>query len=98
MLCYFIVKIIKIRILYDLVYFSTRVPDTSDTSAKRVQHGCLTKDTGTTECYTNDMSEDFDFDHDASENIFPQLKRFILFFLKEFIILDFANFPQNTTV
>ena len=38
-----------------------------------------------------------DFDNDTSENIFSFLKRFILFFLKEFMILNFVNFPQKDT-
>ena len=49
---------------FDLVYFTIRVPDTSDTSATQVRR----------ECYTNDTSaiqvKNLDFDSDASENIF----------------------------
>ena len=48
----------------DLVYFTTGVADTSDTSAARVQH----------ECYTNDMNatqvKNFGFDNGTCENIF----------------------------
>ena len=65
----------------DLVYFTTRVPDTSDTSATRatrVRHKCDSSATRTTrvrrECYSNDTSAKrmryFDFDKETSENIF----------------------------
>ena len=67
-----------------LVYFVTRVPDTSDTNDRsatqttRVQHEWDTSDTSATqkrhECYTNDTSatrvRNFDFDNDMSENKF----------------------------
>ena len=39
--------------------------------------------------------QSFDFDNDTSEKIFSFLKRFIFFFLKEFIIREFVNFPQK---
>ena len=65
----------------DLVQFTTRMPDTSDTSATRVtrnQHECDTNNTSATqvrnECYTNDTSatrvKNFDFDNDTSKSIF----------------------------
>ena len=65
----------------DLIYFTTRVPDTSDTSATRatgIRHECNTSDTSAArvrrECYTNDASatrvKNFDFDNDTSENMF----------------------------
>ena len=70
----------------DLVYFTTRVLDTSDTNATRttrVLHEWDSSDTNATrvlhkphECYTNDTSATrvkiFDFDNDKVENIFSQ--------------------------
>ena len=47
----------------DLVYFTTRVPDTSNTSATGLRHECYTKNTSATRV------ENFDFDNDTSENI-----------------------------
>ena len=66
---------------YDLVYFTTRVPDMSDTSVTRTtrvrqkRHKCNTSATQVWhECYTNDTSAKrmriFDFDNDTSEKIF----------------------------
>ena len=53
----------------DLVYFTTRVPDTSNTSVTEVQHECYTNDTNVTECYTNDTSatrvNKFNFDNET---------------------------------
>ena len=40
----------------DLVYFTTRMPDTSNTSVREVQHECYTNDKNVTECYMNDTS------------------------------------------
>ena len=56
------------RLLFDLVYFTTRVADKSDTSATRttrVQHEWDTSDTSATRV------RKFDFDNDTSQNIFP---------------------------
>ena len=62
---------------FDLVYFTTRVPDTSNTIvalATRVRHEWDTRDTSATlvrdGCYTNDTSEKFSFCNDMSKNIF----------------------------
>ena len=52
--------------IQDLVYFTTRVPDTSNTSATQVRHECYTNDTSPTQWIN------FDFDNDTSENIFSQ--------------------------
>ena len=54
------------------------MPDTSDTSATRMQHECDTSDTSATqvqhECYTNDTSvtrvKNFDFNNGTGKNIF----------------------------
>ena len=65
----------------DLAYFTTRVPDTEDTSATLVRHEryeCDTSETRATrvlhECYTNNTGatrvENFDFNNNTSENIF----------------------------
>ena len=54
--------------LKDLVYFATRVPDTSDTSptrTTRVRHECYTNDTRATRV------KNVDFDKGTNENIFP---------------------------
>ena len=67
--------------MLDLIYFTTQVPDTSDTSATwatRMRHECNTSETWGTqvrhECYTNNTSptrvKNFDFDNGTSENIF----------------------------
>ena len=68
-------------VIWDLVYFTTRVPDTCDTDTKRVtqvQHERSTSDISMTrvrhECYTNDTSaarvKNFDFENETNENIF----------------------------
>ena len=51
----------------DLAYFKTLVPDTSDTSARRVRHECYTNNTSATRV------KNFDFDNDTSENTFLHL-------------------------
>ena len=96
LLCCF--SLLHQRYWQDLVYFTTRVPDRSDTSATRttrvrherqecnmsetgatrVQHECDKSAIPTTrvryECYRSNKSatrvRNFDFDNDASENIF----------------------------
>ena len=74
----------SMQFLKDLLYFTTRVLDTSDTSATRaigVRHEWDKSDTSATrvrhmrhDCYTNDTSvtqvKNFDSDNDTSENIF----------------------------
>ena len=53
----------------DLVYFTTRLPDTRNTSATgstRVRHECYTNDTSVTRV------KNFDFDNGTSENILSQ--------------------------
>ena len=70
-----------VAVFVDLVCFTTRVPDTSDTSVTRVRHErheCNTSATWTTrarhQCFTNDTSatqmKNFDFDNNMSENLF----------------------------
>ena len=73
-----------VKIIEDLIYFSTRVPntsntnDTSETQTTRVQQESDTSNTSATqmrhECYTNDTSStrvrNFEFDNDTSESIF----------------------------
>ena len=53
----------------NIVYFRTRVTDTSDTSPSTTRTTRVRQ-----ECYTNDTSvtqaKIFDFDNDSSENIF----------------------------
>ena len=49
----------------DLVYFTTRVPDMSQTRATRVRQQCYANETNATQV------KNFDFDKDTSENIFP---------------------------
>ena len=58
---------IKLPLIAYLVYFLTRVPEMSDTSATRVRHErheCSTKVTSATQV------KNFDFDNETSENIF----------------------------
>ena len=83
--------------------------DTSNTGMTRVRHKQHSATRVRQECDTNktnmarlrhkrhdcDMSGTFWFWNDTSENIFSFLKRLIFFFLKEFIILDFVNFPKK---
>ena len=70
-----------------------------NTSATLVQHQWNTSVTWLRhECDTNDMVATpvkQQQRHGTSENIFSFLRRFIFFFLKKFIILDFVNFPQK---
>ena len=40
-------------------------------------------------------AKSFGFDNGTNENIFSFLKKLFVFFLKEFIILDFVNFSKR---
>ena len=74
-----------------LVYFTTRVPDTSKASATRatqVQHNYNMSITSVTRVKTYFL---------FLKNSFSFLKKFIFFVLREFIILDFVNFPTKNT-
>ena len=74
----YILKNVKI---FNLVYFTTQVPDTSDTNttpARHEQHKCDMNETRAPgvrhECYANNTSATqvkiFDIDNDTNENIF----------------------------
>ena len=56
----------KFTKIEDLVYFTTQVPDTSDTNVTLVWHEFNINDTSATQV------RNFDFDNDTSENIFSQ--------------------------
>ena len=64
--------------------------------AMSLQHKCQTQATRAqykqNDC---DTSEKFDFNNDTSKTVFSFPKRFIFFFLKEFIIFDFVNFSRE---
>ena len=74
-----------------------------DMSARRERRECDTSAAPVQDkrhkCHVNNKSltrvQIFDFDNDTSEKIFSFLNRFIFFFLKGFIILEFVNFPQK---
>ena len=90
----------------DLVYFTTRVPDTSDTSATRtarVQHERHECDTSATrarrvrhECYRATRVKILDFDNSKSENIFSH--PYISYMANKRLQVEESNFILRTTI